>query len=270
MQDNNNYEIQYLNTLRHTLAYGLRCVGRNGDTIALCNTTITADCSDQKLPVIRSKTVNYQAAIVELIWFLHGDTNVKYLHDNGVHIWDLWADDDGELGPIYGWQWLRQLFPVLELAKTDPFSRRLLVNSWQLDSLQEMNLVPCHYSFQIVNFLGTDGNIYTDLVVNMRSSDAFIGMPFNLVNYGVLLHIITAIIGTKSRNLHINSANFHIYESHIAQVTRQLGRKFDAKTVQEPRLIGTYKDKSLTELHISDFEVVNYKSMGRLAAPVHK
>lgn len=231
-----NYEAQYRQLLKRCMQYGVQCDARNDNTTALINTTITADCSDNKIPIITTKKVNYEAAIVETLWFLRGSTTLHYLHKYGVHIWDQWADG-GNLGPIYGEQWDRQLDTVLHEARKNPFSRRLLVNSWQLDDLDAMALPPCHYAFQIVNYYELPHNkLCTDLVVTMRSSDAFIGMPFNLVNYGVLLHIICKELGTEARNLHINSANFHIYDIHHEQVKQQLARPYNKNTKMLPKL----------------------------------
>lgn len=265
-----NYESQYRNLLINCLQNGVKCDARNDATIALINTTITADCSDGKLPLITTKKVNYQAAIVETLWFMKGYTNLEYLHKHGVHIWDQWADDNGDLGPIYGDQWGRQLDTVLYEAHRQPFSRRLLVNSWQLDDLDIMALPPCHYAFQIVNYYEAS-ELCTDLVVTMRSSDAFIGIPFNLVNYGVLLHIISKELGSHARNLHINSANFHIYSVHREQVKRQLARSYNEDTKRLPELcIDWSKVDTIYELEPEHFYVKNYEHQGFIKAPVLK
>lgn len=277
------FEEQYLKLLKETLTEGVKIESRNGATRAISNTTIKADCRNDKLPLITTKKVNYRAAIVELLWFMRGDTNIKYLNDHGVHIWDLWADENGELGPIYGKQWKRQLRKLLKEAKRHPYSRRLLLNSWQLDDLPKMALVPCHYSFQIVNYptnkfmvntlteqrevTSKRTIIDTDLIVNMRSSDAFLGMPFNLVNYSVLLHLICSEINSNPRNLYINSGIFHIYENHIDAVTEQLERTPYKNTA---RLQGTYHGLDIEDLTIDDFMILGYKSHAKISAPVSK
>lgn len=277
------FEDTYLELLRKTLKEGVKIESRNGVTHAISNTTIQASCRKDHIPLITTKEVNYRAAIVELLWFMRGETNLDFLHKYGVHIWDLWADKDGELGPIYGHQWKKQLRQLLTEAKRHPYSRRLLLNSWQLNDLPRMALVPCHYSFQILNYptnkiklttkRGTQevtSNrtiLDTDLIVTMRSSDAFLGMPFNLVNYGVLLHLICSELGSNARNLYINSGQFHIYENHIEAVEEQLTRSQYKNTA---RLQGTYPGLDIEDLTPDDFIVLDYKHHPKIRAKVSK
>lgn len=277
-------EREYRKLLANTLEHGTHIQGRNGGTLSLNNTTLKIDCRGGRLPLFLSKKVAYKAVIHELIWFLKGDTSLKYMHANNVHIWDLWADEEGELGPIYGHQWSRQLEGILKKAVSDPYSRRLLVNSWQLDDLDKMNLVPCHFSYQLLNYpaqryisiSGKDVKLdstsrikQTDIVVTMRSSDAFLGMPFNMLSYSILLHLICSKIGTLPGYVYINSGNFHIYDSHIAAVKQQLKNKPVYRTSKEATLSGDFYGKSFNLLEISDFTINNYKpQFGTIKAPL--
>jgi thymidylate synthase len=276
-------EKTYRRYLKTTLAEGVHISSRNGETLSINNTTIRADCRSGVLPLLLGKTVAWKTAIHELIWMLKGETSVEYLHENNVHIWDLWAKE-GELGPIYGAQWARQLSGILYQSRNDPFSRRLLVNSWQLDDLDEMNLVPCHYAFQILNYpvselktqsgkvvdLATSEVLQTDIVVTMRSSDAFLGMPFNLIGYSVLLNIISSITNTIPGYVYINSGNFHIYKEHIPAVLKYLKNQPAYSNTKEATLSGTYYGRDFEDLAIENFQVNNYRpQFGRIRAPLH-
>jgi len=228
----------YLRLLWKVLNSGELIQSRNSEVVALTNTHIKADCSNHKMPIVSLKKTNYKSAITELIWFLKGDTNIKYLNDRGIHIWDQWADKEGNLGKIYGYQWAFQIENVLFELKENPFSRRLMVNSWNYSELDDMNLPPCHYNWQLLCYENDNGTIDLDMVVSMRSSDLFVGLPFNLVNYGTLLHLISHHVGYNARNLHINMASAHIYCSHIETVKTLLDRS-----------ITPYKQSTITLLH---------------------
>lgn len=261
-----DFEAQYIAQLRKILSQGTKIPSRNGITIQVSNNTISADCSNGRLPILTTKKVNYKAAIIELVWFLQGHANVKFLHDHSVHIWDQWSDYMGDLGPIYGVQWRKQFDNIINQAISDPFSRRLLIDSWNIYDLPFMRLPPCHYAYQIINY-PTDYAIHTDLVVNMRSNDVFIGLPFNLVNYSVLLHYICSLIGTLPRTLYINTAASHIYEGHIDAVITQVPRK---PLAHNARLSGPFFGKDVMNLVPSDFAVTGYQSHPFIKAEVYE
>lgn len=261
-----NYETQYLELLKDLIKFGERIPSRNGDTLQLTNKTISADCSDGKIPLITTKKVNYRAAITELIWFLRGEQNVKFLNDHDVHIWDQWADAYGDLGPIYGVQWKKQFNSIIELAKKEPYSRRLLVNSWDVMDLPYMRLPPCHYSFQIVNYPSNK----TDLVVSMRSNDTFVGLPFNLINYSILLNYICSLLGTKAGHLHINVAASHLYREHFDAALEQVQRK---PKKCNPTLITSnarWVDKKIFNLTPEMFVIQGYEHHPAIKVPVFK
>jgi thymidylate synthase len=177
-------------------------------------------------PIVTTKNVYFHACKYELKWFLNGDTNIKYLQDNKVRIWNEWADKDGNLGPVYGSQWrnwnghVDQLQNVIDLIKFDPYSRRMVVSAWNADKIQDMALPPCHMFYQF-----NVDNEYLDVLVYQRSADLFLGVPFNIVEYAMLLEIVSKVTNKIPRNLIYSFGNTHIYKNHIDQVKLQLTRE---------------------------------------------
>lgn len=211
--------------------------------------------------MVTTKKLHLKSIIYELLWFLKGDTNVKYLQDHGVRIWNEWADDDGNLGHIYGYQWrswptpdgtkIDQISQVLEQIKTNPDSRRHLVSAWNVGELDKMNLPPCHIIFQ---FYVADGKLSCQLY--QRSADVFLGIPFNIASYALLTMMMAQAAGLEAGDFVHTLGDAHIYSNHIEQVKLQLSR--------EPMALPTMKInpdvKCIFDYKFEDFELVDYKS----------
>ncbi|WP_114165642.1 thymidylate synthase [Exiguobacterium sp. TNDT2] len=210
-------------------------------------------------PLITTKKLHTRSIIHELLWFITGDTNVKYLQDNGVRIWNEWADEDGNLGPVYGAQWrsfpkpdgtsVDQIAQVIEQIKTNPDSRRLIVSAWNPGQLEDMALPPCHLLFQ---FYVADGKLSCQLY--QRSADTFLGVPFNIASYALLTHMVAHVTGIEVGDFVHTLGDAHIYHNHLEQVNLQLTR--------EPRPLPTLnilRDvTSIEDFRFEDFEIVGY------------
>lgn len=229
----NNLDIQYQQLLRDLLEQGVRKEDRTGTgTLSLFGRQIKHKMSDG-FPLLTTKKMAFKTMVVELLWFLRGDTNIKYLHDNGCHIWDgdyeKSGRTDGELGPIYGKQWKRweglnsttdQMATLIDTLKTNPDSRRLLVSAWNVGELENMTLPPCHYSFQC--YVKEDK--YLSLMWNQRSVDTFLGLPFNIASYGLLLKMLAKEVNMIPDELIGNLGDTHLYLNHVEQAVEQLTR----------------------------------------------
>ncbi len=220
-------------------------------------------------PLLTTKKLHIASIIHELLWFISGQTNVEYLTRNGVSIWNEWADQQGELGPIYGHQWrsweapdgrhIDQLANLIEQIKTNPTSRRLLVNAWNVGALEQMALPPCHYSFQ---FYVNDGVI--DCLFNMRSVDVFLGLPFNIASYALLTMMIAQQTGLKAGELIWSGADVHLYQNHLDQAKLQLTRSPEAL----PKLMFNRKPDSLFDYKFEDINIQNYNPQPHISAKV--
>lgn len=220
---------QYHDLLRHILANGVKKHDRTGTgTISCFGYQMRFDLS-QGFPLLTTKKVHLKSIIHELLWFLNGDTNVKYLQENGVRIWNEWADKDGGLGHIYGYQWrswpdygggsIDQISEVVETLKHNPDSRRIIVSAWNVADLKNMNLPPCHAFFQ---FYVADGKL--SLQLYQRSADSFLGVPFNIASYALLTMMMAQVCGYLPGEFIHTFGDVHIYNDHIAQVNEQLTR----------------------------------------------
>ena len=240
-------EHQYLDLLRDCLENGTYRDGRNGGTYGLFGRQIRFDLS-RGFPLLTTKKVFFKAIVVELLWFLRGDTNVRYLHDHGVTIWDEWADADGELGPVYGKQWrswptvdevstgncferyyprsIDQIAKVIEGLRNDPNGRRHIVTAWNPAEIDDMALPPCHCLFQ---FFAADGKLSCQLY--QRSADVFLGVPFNIASYALLTHLVAREVGLAVGDFVHTFGDVHLYANHVDQAREQLGR--------EPRVFPT-------------------------------
>jgi thymidylate synthase len=212
-------------------------------------------------PLVTTKKIHWKSVVHELLWFISGDTNIGYLTENGVKIWDAWADDNGDLGPIYGKQWvswvdhngesINQLKNIIHQIKHTPNSRRLIVNSWNVGALKDMALYPCHFVFQ---FYCNGDNL--SLHLNLRSNDMFLGAPFNIASYALLLEMVAQVTGKVAHELIYTIGDMHIYQNHVKQCKLQLGR--------EPYEMPKIKlNKNITELcnfKYEDIELIGYKS----------
>ena len=233
-------EQQYLDLLRDCLDNGVYREGRNGGTFGLFGRQIRFDLS-KGFPLLTTKRVHWKAIVVELLWFLRGDTNIKFLHDHGVTIWDEWANSDGELGPVYGKQWrswagpsdleshifgetvikhIDQIASVIASLKADPHGRRHIVTAWNPAEIEDMALPPCHCLFQ---FFVADDKLSCQLY--QRSADVFLGVPFNIASYALLTHLIAMEVGLEVGDFVHTFGDVHLYANHVDQAHEQLSRE---------------------------------------------
>ena len=260
---------QYLNFLQFILNHGVTKTDRTGvGTRSLFGYEMRFNLREG-FPLITTKKIHLKSVIYELLWFLRGDTNICYLNDNAVTIWDEWADQKGDLGPIYGKQWRRwecpdghsidQMQRLIEEIKTNHDSRRLIVTAWNVGELDQMALPPCHLLFQ---FYVADGSLSCKLT--QRSADAFLGVPFNIASYSLLTHMIVQQCNLEVRDFIWSGGDCHIYNTHQEQVRTQLFRKPRAL----PQLIINRKPPSLYDYCFSDFTIVNYDPYPTIKASV--
>lgn len=250
---------QYLDLLQRVLNEGTKKEDRTGTgTISIFGHQSRFSMSDG-FPVLTTKKLNLKSIIYELLWFLKGDTNIKYLNDNGVHIWDEWAEENGDLGHIYGYQWrswpdyngghIDQITQVVKDLKNNPDSRRIIVSSWNVADLPNMNLPPCHAFFQ---FYVAGGKL--SLQLYQRSADLFLGVPFNIASYSLLLKMMAQVTNLEEGDFIHTFGDAHIYLNHLEQVKLQLTR--------EPRPLPQMKInpdvKDIFKFRYEDFELVNY------------
>ena len=228
----NNADTQYLQVLDKLLTHGVYRQGRNGGTYGLFGEQLRFDLSEG-FPLLTTKKVHFHSIVVELLWFLRGDTNVKFLHDHGVTIWDEWADQNGDLGPVYGMQWRKwsvngdpfdcrsdQIANVIAGLKADPHGRRHIVSAWNPAEVDDMALPPCHCLFQ---FHVANGKLSCQLY--QRSADWFLGVPFNIASYALLTHLIAEEVGLKVGEFIHTFGDLHLYENHVKQAHEQLARQ---------------------------------------------
>jgi thymidylate synthase len=252
---------QYLDLLSHLLDTGNPRADRTGTgTLSRFGYQMRFDLAEG-FPVVSTKKVHLKSIIHELLWFLKGDTNVKYLQDNGVKIWNEWAGEDGELGPVYGHQWrswstpdgreIDQISQVIEQIKNNPLSRRLIVNAWNVGDLDKMKLPPCHLLFQ---FYVNDGKLSCQLY--QRSADVFLGVPFNIASYALLTLMVAQVTGLQPGDFVHTFGDAHIYNNHLDQVRLQLSRE----PYPLPQMKINPEVKSIFDFKFEDFELVNYQA----------
>ncbi len=260
---------QYLDYLQHVLDHGEERQDRTGvGTIGVFGYQMRFDLQ-HGFPLVTTKKVHLRSVIYELLWFLRGETNIKYLNDHGVSIWDEWADSNGELGRVYPAQWvswrgyegetINQIAEVVEQIKTNPHSRRLIVSAWNVADLPQMKLPPCHLLFQ---FYVANGKLSCQLY--QRSADSFLGVPFNIASYALLTHMIAQQCDLSVNEFIWTGGDCHIYSNHFEQVKLQLSRQ----PLPLPRLNLKRKPASIFEYEYEDFEILDYQSHERIHAPV--
>jgi thymidylate synthase len=260
---------QYLDMMRHVRDAGAVKEDRTGTgTRSVFGYQMRFDLS-QGFPMVTTKKLHLRSIIHELLWFLRGDSNVKYLQDNGVSIWNDWADENGELGPIYGVQWrswptpdggsIDQIAEAVELLRTNPDSRRILVSAWNASEIPNMALPPCHTLFQ---FYVADGKLSCQLY--QRSADIFLGVPFNIASYALLTHMMAQQANLKVGDFVWTGGDCHLYSNHFEQADEQLQRE----PLALPTLAIRRKPKSIFDYHFEDFEVLNYQSHPHIRAAV--
>lgn len=260
---------QYHQLLNHILENGTRKADRTGTgTISVFGYQMRFDLA-QGFPLVTTKKIHLKSVVHELLWFLKGETNVAYLKENGVSIWDEWADENGELGPIYGYQWrnwpapngqhIDQLADVVQQIKRNPDSRRLLVSAWNVADVPAMKLPPCHILFQ---FYVADGRLSCQLY--QRSADVFLGVPFNIASYALLTHMVAQVCGLEPGEFIWTGGDTHLYVNHLEQVQTQLSRQ--ARPLPQLQLNPHVTD--LFSFSYDDIKVVNYDPHPGIKAPV--
>jgi len=260
---------QYLDLLQHILDQGAEKADRTGTgTLSVFGHQLRFDLA-KGFPLLTTKKLHLKSIIYELLWFLRGETNVRYLTEHGVRIWDEWADDTGELGPIYGYQWrswptpdgsqIDQIRDVLERIQNNPDSRRLIVSAWNVADLSRMALPPCHVLFQ---FYIAGGKLSCQLY--QRSADVFLGVPFNIASYSLLTMMFAQVAGLAAGEFIHTFGDAHLYCNHLEQARRQLARK--------PRTLPSMKINPdvnrIFEFRYEDFQLDNYDPDPHISAPV--
>ncbi|MGP9683704.1 thymidylate synthase [Brachybacterium sp. AOP3-A1-3] len=259
----------YEDLLREVMETGNAKSDRTGTgTRSLFGKQIRFDLT-QGFPLITTKRVHTRSIILELLWFLRGDTNARWLQEQGVSIWDEWADENGDLGPIYGAQWrswptadgavIDQISDVVEQIRTNPDSRRLIVSAWNPADIPQMALAPCHALFQ---FEVHDGKLSCQLY--QRSADLFLGVPFNIASYALLTHMIAQQTDLEVGDFVWTGGDCHIYDNHVEQVTRQLSRE----PFPYPTLTIGRRPESILDYELEDFEIEGYQHHKGIKAPV--
>ena len=260
---------QYQDLLRRILDEGVVKNDRTGTgTKSVFGHQMRFDLS-QGFPLVITKKLHLKSIIYELLWFLRGDTNVKYLHDHGVSIWDEWADEQGDLGHIYGYQWrswpdyqgghIDQIREVVDQIQQNPDSRRLIVSAWNVADLRKMNLPPCHLLFQ---FYVADGRL--SLQLYQRSADTFLGVPFNIASYALLLTMVAQVCGLQPGEFVHTTGDTHLYLNHLDQARLQLTRE----PRPLPRLVVNPDVKNLFDFRFEDFAIENYDPWPHIKAAV--
>jgi thymidylate synthase len=260
---------QYLDFLRHIRERGASKDDRTGTgTLSVFGYQMRFDLN-AGFPLVTTKKLHLRSIIYELLWFLRGDTNVKYLQEHGVSIWDEWADKNGDLGPVYGKQWrswptpdgrnIDQLSLVLEQLRNNPNSRRILVSAWNVGELDRMALLPCHALFQ---FYVADGRLSCQLY--QRSADALLGVPFNIASYALLTHMIAQQCNLEVGDFVWTGGDCHLYLNHLQQADLQLSRT----PYPLPQLKLKRKPDSLFEYTYEDFEIIDYRYHAAIKAPI--
>jgi len=259
---------QYLELLRHVKENGIKKEDRTGTgTISVFGYQMRFDLNEG-FPLVTTKQCHLKSIIYELLWFLQGNTNIKYLNDNGVTIWDEWADENGDLGPVYGAQWrswhtdkgtIDQISDVIQQIKQNPDSRRLIVSAWNVGELDQMALMPCHAFFQ---FYVADGKLSCQLY--QRSADIFLGVPFNIASYALLTMMIAQVCQLDVGEFVHTFGDAHIYSNHLEQVDTQLSRT--PYPLPEMKLNSHVDD--IFKFKHEDFELVNYQCHPKISAPI--
>jgi len=260
---------QYLDLMRHVRDTGMRKDDRTGTgTVSVFGHQMRFDLS-QGFPLVTTKKLHLRSIIHELLWFLQGDSNIQYLQDNGVSIWNEWADEDGNLGPVYGVQWrswptadgrhIDQITQVLKQLRDTPDSRRIIVSAWNVADVENMALPPCHAFFQ---FYVADGKLSCQLY--QRSADIFLGVPFNIASYALLTLMVAQVTGLKPGEFIHTLGDAHLYLNHLEQTDLQLSRE----PLPLPQMKINPEVTDLFSFKFEDFELINYESHPHIKAPV--
>jgi thymidylate synthase len=260
---------QYLSLMRQTRENGVKKEDRTGTgTLSMFGHQMRFDLSEG-FPVVTTKKLHLRSIIHELLWFLRGDSNIQYLKDNGVSIWDEWADENGELGPVYGVQWrnwptpdggsVDQISQIMQQLREDPDSRRIILSAWNVGEIDNMALPPCHCLFQ---FWVADGKLSCQLY--QRSCDIFIGVPFNIASYALLTHMLAQQADLGVGDFVWTGGDCHLYSNHIEQADEQLQRE----PLPLPRLAIKRRPTTIFDYDYDDFEILNYESHPHIKAAI--
>lgn len=260
---------QYLDLLDHILEHGVEKSDRTGTgTLSVFGYQMRFDL-EKGFPLLTTKKLHLKSIIYELLWFLKGDTNVKYLQENGVRIWNAWADELGDLGPVYGKQWrdwvapdgrhIDQISRAVQLIKESPSSRRIIVNAWNVGELEQMALTPCHCLFQ---FYVAQGRL--SCLLYQRSADCFLGVPFNIASYALLTLMMAQVCGLKPGEFVHSFGDVHLYSNHLEQARLQLQR--DPRSLPQMRI--NPEVTSIFDFEYGDFELLNYNPHPHIKAEV--
>ena len=268
--DEMNSEIQYLNLMRHILEHGEDRGDRTGvGTRGIFGYQMRFPLAD-RFPLLTTKAVHFKSIVHELLWFLKGSTNIAYLKEHGVRIWDEWADERGELGPVYGAQWrswrnergqqIDQIAGLVQSLRENPMSRRHILNAWNVGELDRMALPPCHCLAQW--YVSKDGGLSCQLY--QRSVDVFLGLPFNIASYSLLTMMLAQVTGLKAREFIFTGGDVHLYQNHFDQVRTQLEREpYDFPRVQlNPEV------RNIDDFKFEDIQLIDYRCHPRIAAPI--
>ena len=260
---------EYLKLINHILENGEEKGDRTGTgTLSVFGYQMRFDLS-KGFPMVTTKKLHLKSIIHELLWFLNGDTNVRYLQENGVRIWNEWADENGDLGPVYGKQWrdwetkcgkaIDQINQAIDMIKNNPNSRRIIVSAWNVGELEEMALMPCHAFFQ---FHVANGKLNCQLY--QRSADVFLGVPFNIASYAILTHMMAQICNLEPGTFVHTLGDAHLYTNHLEQARLQISRE----PLPLPRLILNPEIKNIDDFKFEDFEVEGYQHHPHISAPI--
>ena len=260
---------QYLDLMRHVRDHGVDKSDRTGTgTRSVFGHQMRFDLN-AGFPLVTTKKCHLKSIIHELLWFLQGDTNIKYLQDNGVRIWDEWADENGDLGPVYGYQWrnwptpngesIDQISKLIEMIKSNPDSRRLIVSAWNPSLVDDMALPPCHALFQ---FYVADGKLSCQLY--QRSADIFLGVPFNIASYALLTMMVAQVCDLQLGDFIWSGGDCHLYSNHMQQVDEQLSRE----PLPLPTMRINPQVKSIFDFTFADFELCDYQAHPHIKAQV--
>jgi thymidylate synthase len=260
---------QYLSLMREVRDNGIKKEDRTGTgTLSIFGHQMRFDLSEG-FPVITTKKLHLRSIIHELLWFLRGDSNIQYLKDNGVSIWDAWADENGDLGPVYGVQWrswptpdggsIDQISQIMQQLREDPDSRRIMLSAWNVGEIENMALPPCHCLFQ---FWVADGKLSCQLY--QRSCDIFLGVPFNIASYALLTHMLAQQADLGVGDFVWTGGDCHLYSNHLEQADEQLQRE----PLPLPRLAIKRRPPTIFDYEYDDFEILNYESHPHIRAAV--
>ncbi len=260
---------QYLDLMRHVMENGVRKEDRTGvGTLSVFGYQMRFDLNDG-FPAVTTKKLHFRSIIHELLWFLQGDTNIGYLKENGVRIWDEWADENGDLGPVYGYQWrswptddgrtIDQISQLVERLQVNPDSRRHIVSAWNVADVDRMVLPPCHTMFQ---FYVANGRLSCQLY--QRSADIFLGVPFNIASYALLTMMVAQVTGYEPGDFVHTFGDAHLYTNHLEQAKLQLSRN----PFPLPQMQLNPNVKSIFDFTYDDFELVNYQCHPTIKAPI--